>query len=709
MGIHCALIAVATCLPADDGFRAAPAAFLQQVATRFGVADGLPADDCRAIIVDGRGEVLVMTAAGAARFDGERFVKLDSSRFPRSERERIAAERALVRRFGQVRDVARAADGSLAVAAVGGLFLKKRTASDWQRLFPHDGARSWYPREARAVAFDEDALWFASTQGVGYFHDGAWRLLTGADGLPYNDVTCAATGPGGVVWFGTRIGAIRYDGETWEYRQGRRWLPHDEVRSIAVAEDGTAWIATAGGVGRIEHVPMTLAEKARFYEEEIDKRHRRTPYGFVLEVTLDRPGDTSVWHNHDSDNDGLWTSMYGAGECFAWAATRDPAARERATKAFEALRFLGTVTQGGTHPAPPGFVARTILPTSGPDPNAGRLEADRRTRATRDAEWKLIDPRWPVSADGKWYWKCDTSSDELDGHYFFYAQYHDLVADTPEEKARVRDVVVALTDHLIEHGFNLVDHDGKPTRWGHFSPQDLNFNPVWWEERGLNSLSMLSYLKVAEHVSGDSKYRDVARELIDKHGYAINALYPKHQTGPSTGNHSDDEMAFMGFYNLLRYERDPELRPIYAHAFHEYWELERPEMNPLFNFMFAAVCRGDTWTDPWGTKDLSPYGDWLEDSIDTLRRFPLDRIDWHLKNSHRLDLVRLPGPDRHGRPLPRGHRRNGKVLPVDERFFEHWNHDPWRLDTGGGGRVLADGAVFLLPYYMGVYHGFIEK
>ena len=54
-----------------------------------------------------------------------------------------------------------------------------------------------------------------------------------------------------------------------------------------------------------------------------------------------------------------------------------------------------------------------------------------------------------------------------------------------------------------------------------------------------------------------------------------------------------------------------------------------------------------------------------------------------------------------------GYRKNGKVIPVDESHFNHWNRDPWRLDTGGDGRLLANGAVFLRPYYMGLYHGFI--
>ena len=57
----------------------------------------------------------------------------------------------------------------------------------------------------------------------------------------------------------------------------------------------------------------------------------------------------------------------------------------------------------------------------------------------------------------------------------------------------------------------------------------------------------------------------------------------------------------------------------------------------------------------------------------------------------------------------RGYRVNGKVLPVENRHFNHWNTDPWQLDYGGNGEELAAGTVFLLPYYMGVYHGFIEK
>ena len=457
---------------------------------------------------------------------------------------------------------------------------------------------------------------------------------------------------------------------------------------------------------------MTLAEKAAFYEDEMEKYIRRTPFGYVSEATLPKAGDKSEIVLTDSDNDGLWTSMYGAGECFAYAATKDPLAKDRAKRAFEALRFLQKVTQTGERKPPKGYVARTILPTDGPDPNEGRLENDKRQRETGDSMWKVYEPRWPKSGDGKWYWKSDTSSDELDGHYFFYPAYYDYVADTDEEKERVREVVRDLTNHLIEHDFNLVDIDGTPTRWSVYNPESLGNDKGWWPERGLKSLSMLSYLAVAEHMTGDPKYGEISLELQEKYFYRANAMIYKIHFGPGSGNQSDDEMAFMSYYNLMKYSKDEALRDMIHYSFYSAWTNEQPEQNPLFNFMYAAFGIDVTHTNPWGTHDVSIWSGWLEDSVETLLDFPLDRVGWGHHNSHRIDLLILPrqqASEPYDAPrFDRGYRNNGKTLPVSERFFHHWNTDPWALNYGGGGHSLGSGTVFLLPYYMGLYHGFIE-
>ncbi|MFV2066870.1 MAG: hypothetical protein ACC645_07785 [Pirellulales bacterium] len=634
--------------------------------------------------------VLLGSTRGLFELDGEAFAPVDSLH-------------ALMGDDRDVRQVASAEDGRVAVAALSGLYLRDQEGT-WRGLQPGQGDRSWQPRDVRGVAFDRQGnLWFASPQGVGVLRGDRWTLYTGEDGLPYNDFTVAAKGEDGVVWFGTAKGAIRFDGHVWEYRTAPRWLPDNGVRAIAVTGRGDAWFATAKGVGQIERKPMTLAEKARFFEDEIDRYHRRTEYGFVDSVHLDKPGDKSHTTQRDSDNDGLWTAMYGAGECFAYGATKDPRAKERAVAAFRALKFLCDVTQGGSHPAPPGFPARTVLPTSGPNPNTTQYTAEHdRQRQKDDPLWKVIVPRWPTSADGKWYWKCDTSSDELDGHYFFYAAYYDLVAQTPEEKAVVRDVVIAITDHLIEHDFELVDHDGKTTRWARFGPAVLNYN-VMPGTRGLNSLSILSYLKVAEHMTGDPKYRRAYDLLVNEHAYATNVLDPKWRNGPGTGNQSDDEMAFMCYYNLLRYETDPRLLKMYRWSLRWHWISEEPERCPLFNFVYGALDDGS----PMSALRVPGPQRYLADAVDTLKRIPLDRVRWAFHNSHRLDVAMIS--DAWYRLRPGGHFRNGQVLPVDERDLEHWNSDPWTVDGGDGSRTLADGTAYLLPYYLGRYHGFIVE
>ena len=496
--------------------------------------------------------------------------------------------------------VAVGAKGAVALGAESGLF-SVDGSGNWAQLFPSDDrGRSWAPRNVRGVAFDERGrLWFASPQGVGCLEK-EWTLYTGHEGLPYNDFTTMSVGEPGVVWFGTQIGAIRFDGKNWAYRQGQRWLPHDEVRAITVNANGDAWFATPSGVGLIERRPMTLAEKAEFYEDEMEKYIRRTEYGYVSEVSLDKPGDKSKINYHDSDNDGLWTSMYGAGECFAYAATSNPKAKDRAKRAFEALRFLQKVTQGCKHSPPKGYVARTIRSVDLPDPNIGRIERDRRNRAHGDALWKVYEPRWPKSADGRWYWKSDTSSDELDGHYFFYPLYYDLVADTEKEKDRVRTVVRDLTDHLIEHDYQLVDHDGSTTRWGFYDPKSLNHDPAWQEERGLKSLSMLSYLAVAQHITGEVRYGHAMDQLIQEHAYDTNAMIYKIHRGIGSGNHSDDEMAFMSYYNLIKYATQEALRHRIMLSFYSAWTIEQPEMNPFFNFSYAAFGIGAEYSDQWG-------------------------------------------------------------------------------------------------------------
>ena len=83
-------------------------------------------------------------------------------------------------------------------------------------------------------------------------------------------------------------------------------------------------------------------------------------------------------------------------------------------------------------------------------------------------------------------------------------------------------------------------------------------------------------------------------------------------------------------------------------------------------------------------------------------RIPNDMIEWSIQNSHRSDVTFLKEKDRLSR------QQLTEVLPPDERPIAKWNGNPYRHDGGSGGRSEDDGAYFLLPYWMGRYHGWVE-
>ena len=104
-------------------------------------------------------------------------------------------------------------------------------------------------------------------------------------------------------------------------------------------------------------------------------------------------------------------------------------------------------------------------------------------------------------------------------------------------------------------------------------------------ERGLNSFSILTYLAVTYHITGDQKYRDAYLELALDHGYGMNGMtQPKCLPGPyNFGLQTDDNMAFMNYYHLIRYETDPKLLSMFYYAIYQHWRYEKLERNPFTN------------------------------------------------------------------------------------------------------------------------------
>ncbi|MDX2043310.1 MAG: hypothetical protein SF097_18990 [Acidobacteriota bacterium] len=466
----------------------------------------------------------------------------------------------------------------------------------------------------------------------------------------------------GTIWTVMKRGVKRVHLQTGvtEYFAGQRWLLDDQVTGVGIEKSGqeisVIWVETPKGFSRIEYKQMTLAEKSKAFVERVQKRHVR--WGMTSDSILETPGDLSTNKMVSSDNDGLWTQMYIAAEAFRYSVTKAADARANAKVGLEAMLRLESITGIS------GFHARSII------------------KIGEDIQPK--DGEWHTTADGQWRWKGDTSSDEIVGHYFGYAVYYDLVADEAERQ-KIRGVVTRMTDHILNNNFQLVDVDGKHTLWGWWGPDKIWGDP---DETGLRALHMLAHLRTAHHITGNLRYEQAYQELIAKHRYHL-LMRNQKINYPGRINHSDDELAFLSYYPLLSYEKDAKLREVYVQSLERSWQVERPERNPLWNFIYAACS---------GAKDFD-----REDSIRTLREIPMDLIEWTVTNSHRLDVPMDALADRFKRPQAL------IVLPYDELPMTKWNGNPYRIDGGNGGRSEDDGAYFLLPYWMGRYHKLIGE
>ncbi len=413
--------------------------------------------------------------------------------------------------------------------------------------------------------------------------------------LPVGHLTAVARATDGALWLGTTQGLMRLDfaapeRDRRQYLAGKRYLPDDAVEQLVADGQGGVWARTRSGVSHLELKPMTLAQKAQLFEQRIGARHDR--YGLVADSELRAAGDVSSNQPTDNDNDGLWTSIYAAAECFRYAVTQSPEGLANARKSLEAILFLEEVA--GRR----GFPARSFIRKGDPMPGDGQ---------------------WHWTGDGQYYWKADTSSDEIVGHFFVFGVACDLLPDEPL-KRRIAQTCARIMDHILEHGYQLVDLDGKPTTWGWWSPEKLATQP---DERALNSLQLLSFLKTTAHITGgdryEKEYRKVAREL--KYADWI-ARVNEFRTEL---NYSDEELAMLPFYGLFQYERDPALLTAYRRALDQWWQNIQREACPLWTFIYLTA-------QPGAQADLSA-------ALWTLYRMPLDTIAWDVMNSPRADIA----------------------------------------------------------------------
>ena len=518
---------------------------------------------------------------------------------------------------------------------------------------------------AMALLKSKDQIVVGTTDGIYYLDGNTLKISSALDTkLPDSKISCIRE-IDSKLWFGSSRGAfaLREDGK-YDYYASKRWLVDDKVLDISAGPENSVLVLSKTGLSKIIFTEMTLAEKAEYFQKVQRLRHIR--FGFSSETILSTPGDLSTAILHDTDNDGLWTSMYLAGELFRYGATKSEDALQNAYEAFEAMERLTEIS------GIKGFPARTY-------------EIDSYQSSDNDPNMPEDQKIWRLTEDKRWRWKSTTSSDESCGHFFVYALFAEIVPDKEWKDRAIHQIKIEM-DHIIENDWYLVTWNGEITEWGRWNPDYVNSFPINVGDRRLNSTLILAFLQTTYHFTGEDIYKEKAFELMEDHGYGENASRPatvigkvEGQTLSDTWNHSDDEMYFLTVPAFVNYAFNDELKKEFFEASKSHWEVERSEKNPLWNFIYALA----------GGEDYD-----LEESVWWLKEFPMDLVSWTVNNSYRQDLTRVE---------PNFRRQEyTEVLPKDERPM-HLHNNAYRNNGGSDGRREYPPYIYLLPYWLGRY------
>ena len=333
-----------------------------------------------------------------------------------------------------------------------------------------------------------------------------------------------------------------------------------------------------------------------------------------------------------------------------------------------------------------------------------------------------------------WWFIGNTSSDEMTGHFYGLNAFLDASvrgAFSDADAARGRRLQVDMLDRIVRNGLVFIDVDGKHrTRWGVWDPSDMNGNWSWSDERGLNSLQVLSFLlSTLKHRPGGSGgggggggggddggdapayalFEETARELIlGDARYDLNILNQK-ITNPAEINFSDNDLAFKPYYTLSsacgfgrwfrRKEEQQkanttlsELCEALAPAFHASLEraygLIASEKQALFAAIYAVA------SEEGGGRDEA-----IATALSTLAEYPRDLIQWPTDNSDRLDLIE----DKAVLPVL---LRSMEAIPRHESCALRWCDDPFQFVCGSAMRE-EDPTFFLEVYWMCRAHGLL--
>ena len=182
-------------------------------------------------------------------------------------------------------------------------------------------------------------------------------------------------------------------------------------------------------------------------------------------------------------------------------------------------------------------------------------------------------------------------------------------------------------------------------------------------------------------------------------------------------NYSDDQLAYLPYYvHLVHSENAADLDPGMLCSFLRTWAVSGQEYSALYAGIHSAVLksvRPELISKCGAGVSVGDIGAAVEEDrcnvVWDLQTMQMDFFAWDTDLTLRDDFVMFDIPSDYsgGRPNGGSVPSRRRPLPLNERSRLNWAGSPTAAKVTGGGLSATDPGMFILGYYLALYHGLI--
>lgn len=315
-------------------------------------------------------------------------------------------------------------------------------------------------------------------------------------------------------------------------------------------------------------------------------------------------------------------------------------------------------------------------------------------------------------------YKCDTSNDELVGHYAVWHLAYDILGpEDPELAEIIKTIAARHAKHFTDNDYCHTDAGGQPTSWARMNREYyMNEFSNGFSDAPLGTMILLQLYKVAYHVTGDEqwnkeyrklaldepyRYADLAREHYGRYRMFARLLIEDENDEKEifnrivkNMNYSDVRMAALAYYTLTQLETDPVLVEKYRQGAESWWEVEKYARDVEWSLIYQVVNNEKEQFDGFGRSCIEMLR-WQ------LNRYPVNSREFFIDNTSRPDLREDEGY------LFCRDSDKPYAVAMDEKGSV--GADFYRAKQGHMGRHLSESYNMIMPYWLARYNKLIVE